>query len=119
MSNKKDFRNIQQTQLDRGQVIKGSFSELNSALRTVGTNSILKDVYTNFYQTYDDQDRLIKVEYYQALSPTIDEITFISDVSSSLQGTYIKLTESLTNTEYVLYNVVNGIGNIPEIGNFQ
>ena len=119
MSEKKDFRNLQQTQLDRGQVLKGSFSEINSALRTVSTNSIIKDVYTNYIQSFDSQGRLVKVDYYQATTPTIDKITFAPDVNGSLAGTFITIEEPISGTINTFYNVINGVGDSPDIGHSQ
>ena len=104
---------MQQTQFDRGQVLKGSFSELNSALRTLGTNAILKDAYTHFTQTVDGEGRPLHVTYYQAGDPAQDELIFVADVSQSLAGTYFILEEFLTKKTHAFYYVVDGNGTAP------
>lgn len=119
MSHKKDFRNMKQTQFDRGQVLKGSFSELNSALRTVGTNAILKDSYTHFSQTTNANGLPLEVTYFQATEAALDEITLIGDNNGSLAGTYIALHEFLTKKTHVYYYVVDGSGMAPNIGDAE
>lgn len=116
---KKDFRNMQQTQFDRGQVLKGSFSELNSALRTVGTNAILKDSYTHFTQTLNGDNLPTEVTYYQAGDPAQDELIFVADVNQSLAGTYFILEEFLTKKTHAFYYVVDGNGTAPGVADIE
>jgi hypothetical protein len=116
---KKDFRNMQQTQFDRGQVLKGSFSELNSALRTVGTNAVLKDSYTHFTQSLNANQLPTRVTYYQAIDPAIDELTFVADVAKSLAGTYFILEEYITKTTHAFYYVVDGTGTAPGVADAE
>ena len=115
MSANKDFRNVKQTQFDRGQVLKGSFSELHSALRTLDTNAILKDAYTHFIQTLDSEKRPINVEYFQATEPARDQITFVSDNNGSLVGQYIVLEDYITKKTTAIYYVVSGTGSAPQV----
>jgi len=119
MSTKKDFRNMQQTQFDRGQVLKGSFSELNSALRTVDSNAILKDAYTHFTQTVNGDGKPLAVTYYQAGDPAQDELIFVADVSQSLAGTYFVLQEFLTKKTHAFYYVVDGNGTAPGVADVE
>jgi len=116
---KNDLRNVKQTQFDRAQVLKGSFSELNSGLRTVPTNAILRDVYTHFSQTVNAGGQPTDVTYYQANVTAIDQITFTADVSQSLAGTYIVLEEFLTKKTHVFYYVVSGSGTAPGVGDIE
>ena len=114
MSSKKDLRNIKQTQFDRGQVLKGSYSELNSGLRTVPTNAILRDVYTHFIQTLHQYNGYpVEVTYYQATEPAKDTITFVEDVAGNLAGTRIILEEFLTQKTHCFYYVVDSVGSPP------
>ena len=123
MDNKKDgkldYRNIKQTQFDPGQVSKMTFSEISSATRVTGINSILKDTFTHFVQVLDADDNITKVNYYQAVSPAIDEIQVVADVSASLRSTYITLFDFLTQKEYVFYFKVDSMGAKPNTGDFQ
>lgn len=116
---KKDFRNVQQTQLDRGQVLKGSFSELNSALRTVDTNAILKDSYTHFTQSLNAKKLPTRVTYYQAFDPAIDELTFVGDTAKSLAGKYFILEEFITKTTHAFYYIVDGTGTAPGVADAE
>lgn len=119
MSEKKDFRNMKQTQFDRGQVLKGSFSELNSALRTVGTNAVLKDAYTHLSQTIDSNGNPTQVSYFQAIESAIDEIVFVGDVNGSLASSYIKLEDFLTKKTHAFYYVVDGVGVAPNVADIE
>ena len=119
VDNKLDFRNIKQTQLDRGQVLKGVFSELQSALRIYDTNAILKDAYTHFVQDLDGEDRPLKVTYYQATSPAQDRINFRADVGGDLAGKYFTIQEFISKKTYVFYYVVSGSGVAPGIGDVE
>lgn len=115
----KDHRNIKLTQYDRGQVIKASFSELTSALKTTPVNGILKDAYTHIIPTYDDDGRLINVKYYQATLPCINDLTVVGDSSGSLSGQYIKVYEPVTQKELIFYFVVSGRGAAPRVSNYE
>ncbi len=99
---RKDTRNVKLTQFDPGQVAKATFSELQSANRTVDTTSVLKDAYTHFTQEVDAAGRPTLVEYFQATLVTIDEITFVPDVAGSLQGTAVTLVNPITKKSKVL-----------------
>jgi len=116
---KNDLRNVKQTQFDRGQVLKGSFSELNSALRAVPTNAILKDVYTHFVNVVDGSDRTTEITYYQAITPAIDELTTGADVAGSLAGKYIILQEYVTKKTHGFYFVVSGSGTAPGVADSE
>lgn len=110
---------MQQTQFDRGQVLKGSFSEIQSALRTVGTNAVLKDAYTHFTQSLNANKLPTRVTYYQAIDPALDELTFVADVSKSLAGTYFILQEYITKTTHAFYYVVDGTGTAPGVADAE
>lgn len=119
VDNKLDFRNVKQTQLDMGQTLKGSFSELQSSLRTYGTNAILKDGYTHFIQTTNANGYPTNVEYWQATDTAIDKITMNADIAGSKAGTYFALQEYLTKKVHVFYYVVSGSGTAPGIGDIE
>jgi len=119
VDNKLDFRNVKQTQLDPGQVLKGAFSEYQSGLRTFATTPILKDSYTHFIQQVNGSGFPTYVEYWQATSTAIDKLQFGPDVSGSKAGTYIVLQEYLTKRTHVLYYVVSGSGSAPGIGDIE
>jgi len=110
---------MKQTQFDQGQVLKGSFSELNSALRTVGTNVVLKDAYTNFVQVLDSEGRPTEVIYYQGTEAALDSLIFTPDSSQSLAGTYITFEDFITKETTSLYYVVDGNGSAPNVSNFE
>lgn len=114
-----DFSNIKMSQFGMGNAIRASFSELQSGLRTVNTNPILKDAYTHFIQELDDNGNPTKVEYYQANEAVIDEIFFVDDVSGNLAGKYIVIQEFITKRELVFYIRVDGIGAVPSVGDLQ
>lgn len=116
---KKDFRNIKLTQLDFGQVIKGSFSENQSALKTFNTNSILKDSYTHLVQELDSENRPLNIEYYQANSPSVHTLSFRDDNNGDLAGTYFKMQTFLDKKVHVFYYVVSGNGDEPQEGDFK
>lgn len=119
VNNKLDFRNVKQTQFDPGQVMKGSFSELKSSLRTIGTNAVLCDAYTHFVQQTNVDGYPTLVEYYQATDPAQDRLQFRADVSQDLAGTYFTLQEFLTKKTHVFYYVVGGNGSAPGIGDIE
>jgi len=119
VNNKLDFRNVKQTQLDSAQTLKGSFSELQSALRTYGTNAILKEGYTHFFQQTNANGLPTYVEYWQASSPSTDKLSFRADNSGDLAGTYFTLQEYLTKRTHVFYFVVSGAGVAPGIGDTE
>tara|TARA_R110000851_G_scaffold190921_1_gene341623 strand:- start:125 stop:1144 length:1020 start_codon:yes stop_codon:yes gene_type:complete len=119
VNNKLDFRNVKQTQLDSAQTLKGSFSELQSALRTYGTNAILKEGYTHFFQQTNADGLPTYVEYWQASSPSTDKLSFRADNAGDLAGTYFTLQEYLTKRTHVFYFVVNGVGAAPGIGDIE
>ena len=96
VNNKLNFSNVKQTQLESGQVLKGSFSELQSALRTYSTNPILTDAYTHFSQTTNASGYPTYVEYWQASSNSEFRLTFVQDVLGSLSGQYVLIEEYLT-----------------------
>lgn len=117
--NKLDFRRMKQTQFDPGQVMKGSFSELQSALRTYGTTPILTDAYTHFIQELDVNLRPTKVDYYQAIDPARDRINFRSDNGGDLAGKYFSLQEPITKKVHVFWYRVSGVGTAPGIGDIE
>ena len=100
--NKKDFRNMKQTQFDPGQVLKGSFSELKSSLRVTQTNPILNDVYTHFDLTLDSEGRPTNVIYYQGTSSAEFLLEFEDDVNQSLAGTFLDITEPRTDNKLAI-----------------
>jgi hypothetical protein len=110
-----DFSNIKQTQLGSGNVMRASFSELQSGLRTLDTNTILKDAYTHFTQILNADDLPTRVEYWQATSPSKYEITFVRDISSNLLDTYIIFEEYISKRTILLYYDVDGNGTAPGI----
>ena len=110
-----DFSNIKQSQFGMGNAIRASFSELQSALRTFRTNAILKDAYTHFVQTLNGDDLPTHVEYWQATSPSKEEITFVADISSSLLNDYIIFEEYISKRTILLYYDVDGNGVAPGI----
>lgn len=116
---KKDFRNVKQTQYDSGQVIKGSFSEQQSALRVYNTNTILKDSFTHLVQEFDDQDRVVKVDYFQAISPSIHRLSFRADNEADLAGKYFKIFTFLDKKVHVFYYKVDGVGDEPTEGDYK
>lgn len=116
---KKDLRNIKLTQLDSGQVIKGSFSENQSALKTFNTNSILKDSYTHLVQELDSESRPLNIEYYQANSPSVHTLSFRGDNNGDLAGTYFKMQTFLDKKVHIFYYVVDGNGDEPQEGDFK
>lgn len=115
VNNKLNFSNVKQTQLESGQVLKGSFSELQSALRTYATNPILTDAYTHFSQTVNVDGYPTFVEYWQASSNSEFKLNFVQDISGSLAGTYIVIEEYLSKKTIAFYYVVDGIGDAPEV----
>ena len=117
--NKKDFRGVKQTQFDPGQVMKGSFSELQSSIRTLSTNTILKDAYTHLVQELDEEERPTKVEYYQAVSPSVHTIAFRADVNGDLAGKYFKMQTYVDKKTHVFYYIVDGQGEEPAEGDFK
>ncbi len=119
MKNRTDNRNVKQTQFDGGQVIKGSFSELNSGLRSIPTNSIIRDVYTHFINVVDAQGRTTEITYYQATEPAIDTITFVADVAKSLASKYIIMDQFLEQKTVALYYVVGGTGVAPGVADIE
>lgn len=119
VDNKLDFRNVKQTQLDPGQTLKGSFSELQSALRTYSTNAILKEGYTHFIQTTNVDGYPTQVDYWQALNPAKDKLTVSADIAGSKAGTYFALQEYLTKKVHVFYYIVSGSGTAPGIGDIE
>lgn len=116
---KKDLRNIKLTQLDSGQVIKGSFSENQSALKTFNTNYILKDSYTHLVQELDSESRPLNIEYYQANSPSVHTLSFRGDNNGDLAGTYFKMQTFLDKKVHIFYYVVDGNGDEPQEGDFK
>lgn len=114
-----DFSNIKMSQFGMGNVIRASFSELQSALRITNTNALLKDAYTHFIQELDVNNNPTKIEYYQASQAVIDEIFFIDDVAGSLQGKYIVVQEFISKREIALYVTVDGVGTAPTAGDLQ
>jgi hypothetical protein len=119
VNNKLDFSNVKQTQLDPGQTLKGSFSELQSALRSYDTNAILKDAYTDIIQTTDVDGRPLSVEYWQATAPSTDKLQFSADVAGSKAGTYFTLQEYTTKKTHTFYYVVSGSGVAPGVGDIE
>ena len=119
VNNKLDFRNVKQTQLDSAQTLKGSFSELQSALRTYGTNAILKDAYTDIIQIINAQGEPTQVEYWQATSSSQDKLQFRADVAGDLAGTYFTIQEYSSKRTHAFYFVVSGIGNPPGIADVE
>jgi hypothetical protein len=119
VNNKLDFSNVKQTQLDPGQTLKGSFSELQSALRSYGTNAILKDAYTDIVQTTDVDGRPLNVEYWQATAPSTDKLQFNADVAGSKIGVYFTLQEYTTKKTHTFYYVVSGSGTAPGVGDIE
>ena len=119
VNNKLDFRNVKQTQLDSAQTLRGSFSELQSALRSYGTNAILKDAYTDIVQVTDVFGRPTSVEYWQATSTSKDKLQLNGDVAGSKAGTYFSLQEYRTKKVHTFYYVVSGSGTAPGIGDIE
>lgn len=119
VNGKLDFRNIKSTQFGSAQTNRLEFSELQSAKRVFNTNSILKDGYTNFIQTFNVENKLSKVEYFHATSPAIDEITYVSDVGGASSGNYYVLIDPLTKVTYSIYQVVSGVGSAPGVSDVE
>jgi len=115
IDNELDFSNVKQTQLGMGNVIRGSYSELQSGLRVLDTNAILKDAYTHFIQTLNVDDLPTFVEYYQSTSPTKYDLNTVADVSSSLLDEYIILEEFISKRTILLHYRVGGVGTAPGI----
>lgn len=114
-----DYSNLKSSQYGGSQAIGMSFSELQSGLRIYSTNTILKDAYTHFIQTSNDEGLPSHVEYWQAVKPRIDKLTLVGDSSGSLAGTYVTLEEYLTKRSVVLYCVVSGNGSAPGVGDLE
>lgn len=114
-----DFSNIKMSQFGMGNVIRASFSELQSALRVTNTNALLRDAYTHFVQELDENNNPTKIEYYQASKAVIDEVFFANDVSGGLEGKYILLQEFISKREIALYITVDGVGTAPSVGDLQ
>lgn len=119
VNNKLDFSNVKQTQLDPGQTLKGSFSELQSALRSYGTNAILKDAYTDIIQLTNVDGLPTTVEYWQATNPSTDKLQLSADVGGDKAGTYFTLQEYTTKRTHTFYYVVSGSGVAPGIGDIE
>jgi hypothetical protein len=119
MSKKLDVRGVKQTQFDSGQVLKGSFSEIQSSIRTLNTNTILKDAYTHLIQELDEDERPTKVDYYQAVSPSVHMLTFRADVNGDLAGKYFKMQTYIDKKTHVFYYIVDGEGEEPTEGDFK
>ena len=113
VNNSLDFRNMKQTQFDSGQVLKGSFSELMSALRSYNVNAVIKDAYTHFIQELDSNDRPVLIDYYQATKPAIDSITLTDDVSGNSSGKYFALFNYISKKNVLFYYTVDSVGTAP------
>ena len=112
VNNKLNYSNVKQTQFDAPQVLKGSFSELKSGLRTYNTTAVLNDAYTHFTQTVNASGLPTYVEYFQASDNSIFTLTFPSNPVAS---EYIIIEEYLTKKTIALYNVVSAVGVAPNV----
>lgn len=119
MSNRKDFSNINFSQLDKAQVIRSSFSELQSAFKVYNTNPILTEAYTHFTQTINEEGYPTYVEYWQAFTNSEFKLTFIRDTSGSLAGQYIIIEEYLSKKTIAFYWVVDGVGIAPDVADVE
>jgi len=118
-NNTLDFRNVKQTQFDQGQVLKGSFSELQSGLRTYTTTPVLKDAYTHFFQQTNSSGYPTYVEYWQASAPSMDRLQFRADNSGDLSGKYFTMEAYLEQKTFTFYYVVDSVGTAPGIGDVE
>jgi len=113
--NNLDFRNVKQSQYGSDQTLKGSFSELQSSLRTYETSPILKDAYTHFDQTVDGSGEPLDVTYYQGTSPATYKLDTVADVAQSLAGTYFDITDPHSGVVHYFWYQVSGAGVDPSI----
>ena len=120
VNNKLDFRNVKQTQLDSAQTLKGSFSELQSALRTFGTNAILKDAYTDIIQITNAQGESNSCRILASKHVVLtDKTKFRADVAGDLAGTYFTIQEYSSKKTHAFYYVVSGVGVAPGVGDIE
>ena len=119
VNNKLDFRNVKHTQLGGSQTDRAEYSEIQSAKRVYGTNSILKDAYTDIIMETNIDGKPTNVEYWQATFPATDKLQMSADVLGNKAGTYFTLQEYSTKKTHVFYYVVSGSGVAPGIGDIE
>lgn len=105
----------EQSQLDPGGVLKSAHSDEARALRTVDVNSLAKDNYSHFSVTYDGNNNPTKIIYKLGTVAESYNITFTSDLSSSLNNTYFYINGGRDSKEFYVWYNVGGSGTDPAI----
>ena len=105
----------EQSQLDPGGVLKSAHSDEARALRIVDTNSLAQDNYSHFSVSYDAGNNPTKVIYKLGTQAEAYDITFVDDVSSSLNDTYFYINGGRDSREYYVWYNVAGAGTDPAI----
>jgi hypothetical protein len=108
--------NNKNSQFDPGLIVKDVHDYHGQSIRVSDTRSVISSYYTHFRAEYNLENQPTEVSYFRGSEPHKTTLGCVSDVSRSLQNTYIKLYSSPDNKPFhIWFNVDNlGVDPAPE-----
>ena len=105
------------SQYDPGGVLKSAHDDNNQALRITNANTSVPSKYSRVELTYNASGSVTNAKFYQGTFAEWRELTFVSDVSGSLNNTYFTLYSENDESLYHVWYNVNGAGVDPAPAN--
>lgn len=102
--------NNKNSQYDPGLIVKEVHDFHGKSIRTYDTRSIISGYYTHFRAEYNLNNLPTQVSYYRGSESHKTTLGCVSDISGSLQNTYIKLFSAPDNKPFHIWFNVNNLG---------
>jgi len=98
------------SQFDPGLVIKDVHDFHGQSIRTSDTRSVVSGYYTHFRAEYSQDNQPIEVSYFRGSDSHKTTLGCVSDVTGSLQNTYINLYSAPDNKPFHIWFNVDDLG---------
>lgn len=105
--------NNKNSQYDPGLIVKEVHDLHGRAIRTYDTRSVISGYYTHFRAEYNPESQPIEVSYFRGSESHKTTLGCVSDVSGSLQNTYINIFSAPDNKQFHIWFNVDGLGTDP------
>lgn len=102
--------NNKNSQYDPGLIVKEVHDLHGRAIRTYDTRSVVSGYYTHFRAEYNSESQPIEVFYFRGSESHKTTLGCVSDVSGSLQNTYINIFSAPDNKQFHIWFNVDGLG---------
>jgi hypothetical protein len=105
--------NNKNSQFDPGLIVKDVHDFHGQSIRVSDTRSVISSYYTHFRAEYNEENQPIEVSYFRGSEPHKTTLGCVSDLSGSLQNTYIKLYSAPDNKPFHIWFNVDSLGTDP------